>query len=229
VIRDLTAIQRLHPQAFIEFADDNTFVDKGWSRELCRRLAPLKLKWFTETDLIVADDVELLKLMAQAGCRQVLIGLESPSAGPLEGVEQRANRKARWAARYADAIHAIQAQGITVNACFILGMDGQTTAVFREVRDFAEAACPFDVQITLLTPFPGTPLYARLEREGRILQPRAWHLCTLFDVNYQPTGMTQQELREGMYWLAGQLYGDEATRRRRKGFFARFKQEKIPA
>jgi len=229
VIRDLTAIQRLHPQAFIEFADDNTFVDKRWSRELCRRLAPLKLKWFTETDLSVADDVELLKLMAQAGCRQVLIGLESPSAGPLEGVEQRANRKARWAARYADAIHAIQAHGITVNACFILGMDGQTTAVFREVRDFAEAACPFDVQITLLTPFPGTPLYARLEREGRILQPRAWHLCTLFDVNYRPTGMTPQELREGMYWLAGQLYGDEATRRRRKGFFARFKQERIPA
>jgi radical SAM superfamily enzyme YgiQ (UPF0313 family) len=229
VIRDLTEIQRLHPKAFIEFADDNTFVDKGWSRELCRRLAPLRLKWFTETDLSVADDVELLKLMAQAGCRQVLIGLESPSAGPLEGIEQRANRKARWAARYADAIQTIQAHGITVNACFILGLDGQTTAVFREIRDFAEAAQPFDVQITVLTAFPGTPLHARLEREGRILQAGAWHLCTLFDVNYQPTGMSPQELREGIYWLAEQLYGDEATRRRRNGFFARFKQEKIPA
>jgi radical SAM superfamily enzyme YgiQ (UPF0313 family) len=101
--------------------------------------------------------------------------------------------------------------------------------VFREVRDFAEAAQPFDVQITLLTAFPGTPLYARLKREGRILQAGAWHLCTLFDVNYRPKGMTPQELREGIYWLAEQLYGDETARRRRNGFFDRFKQEKVPA
>jgi radical SAM superfamily enzyme YgiQ (UPF0313 family) len=183
----------------------------------------------TETDLSVADDAELLKLMAQAGCRQVLIGLESPSAAPLKGIEQRANRKARWARQYADAIQTIQAQGIRVNACFILGLDGQTTKVFREIRDSAGFAQPFDVQITLLTPFPGTLLYARLEREGRILNPGAWNLCTLFDVNYQPTGMTPQELRDGIYWLAGELYGDEATRRRRKGFFRRYQQEKIPA
>ena len=228
VVRDIEAIQRLHPQAFIEFADDNTFVDKKWGRELCMALIPLKMKWFTETDISVADDTELLKLMARAGCRQVLIGLESPSAGPLAGLEQRANRKARWAAGYAEAIRTIQAQGITVNACFILGLDGQTTAVFREILDFAETAHPFDVQITLQTPFPGTPLYARLEREGRILQAGAWQLCTLFDVNYQPAGMTQQELREGIYWLGEQLYGDEATRRRRKGFFAQLQQERTP-
>jgi len=228
VVRDIAAVQRLHPQAFIEFADDNTFVDKGWGRELCRALIPLKVKWFTETDLSVADDEELLALMAQAGCRQVLIGLESPSAGPLAGLEQRANRKARWAAGYAEAIRTVQSHGITVNACFILGLDGQTPAVFREILDFAEAAQPFDVQITLLTAFPGTPLHARLEREKRILQPGAWHLCTLFDVNYQPTGMTPQELREGIYWLGEQLYSDTATHRRRKGFFAQLKSERTP-
>jgi len=226
VVRDIAAVQRLHPSAFIEFADDNTFVDKGWGRELCRALIPLKLKWFTETDLSVAEDEELLTLMARAGCRQVLIGLESPSAGPLAGLEQRANRKARWAASYAEAIRTIQGHGITVNACFILGLDGQTTKAFREIRDFAEAAQPFDVQITLLTPFPGTPLYARFERENRLLQPGAWQLCTLFDVNYRPTGMTPQELREGIYWLGEQLYSDEATNRRRKGFFAQLKQER---
>ena len=161
-----------------------------------------------------------------AGCRQVLIGLESPTAGPLAGLEQRANRKARWFSHYAEAVHTIQAHGITVNACFILGLDGQTTKAFREIRDFAEAAQPFDVQITLLTPFPGTPLYARFERENRLLQPGAWQLCTLFDVNYRPTGMTPQELREGIYWLGEQLYSDEATNRRRKGFFAQLKQER---
>jgi radical SAM superfamily enzyme YgiQ (UPF0313 family) len=227
VIRDIEAVQRLHPQAFIEFADDNTFVDKSWGKELCRALIPLKVKWFTETDVTVADDEELLDLLFRAGCRQVLIGLESPSAGPLAGVELRADMKARWAPRYAQSIRAIQAHGVTVNACFILGLDGHVPDVFREILEFVEEANPFDVQITLQTPFPGTPLYARMLREGRILQPGAWHLCTLFDVNYQPSGMTPDELREGIYWLADRLYADEATRRRRKAYFARVKPERM--
>ncbi|MBI4624869.1 MAG: B12-binding domain-containing radical SAM protein [Verrucomicrobia bacterium] len=228
VVRDIRVIEELHPQAFIEFADDNTFVDKPWGKELCRALVPLKVKWFTETDVSVAEDAELLELMHQAGCRQVLIGLESPSAGPLAGLEQRADRKARWAARYVEAVGAIQSHGVTVNACFILGLDGQTTAVFGEILQFVEEVAAFDVQITLLTPFPGTPLYERLRREGRLLEPGAWHLCTLFDVNYQPAGMTPQELREGIYWLGEHLYGEEATRRRRKGFFSQLNRERNP-
>jgi radical SAM superfamily enzyme YgiQ (UPF0313 family) len=222
VARDIESLQRLHPQAFVEFADDNTFVDKAWGKDLCRALTALNVKWFTETDVSVADDPELLVLMREAGCRQVLVGLESPNSGILEGVEQRANRKARWVSQYARAIRTIQSHGITVNACFILGLDGQTKDAFHEILHFVGEAEPFDVQVTLLTPFPGTPLYGRLLREGRILEPRAWHLCTLFDVNFRPTQMTPQDLREGIYELGAQLYSDEATRRRRKGFFRQF-------
>ncbi len=222
VARDIRAITELHPSAFVEFADDNTFVDKAWGKELCRALIPLKVKWFTETDITVADDPDLLDLMREAGCRQVLIGLESPTAGALAGVEQRADIKARWAARYRTAIREIQSRGVTVNACFILGMDGHTPAVFDDVQRFAEEAAPFDVQITLLTPFPGTPLHERLLAEGRILQAGAWNLCTLFDVNFRPSGMTPDELREGIYSLSQRLYSAEATRRRRREFFSQF-------
>jgi radical SAM superfamily enzyme YgiQ (UPF0313 family) len=229
VARDIAAIKQVDPQAFVEFADDNTFVVKRWSKELCRALMPLNVKWFTETDISVADDDELLSLMYQSGCRQLLIGLESPSAGALVGLEQRADQKAHWAPHYAEAIHAIQSHGVGVSACFILGLDGHTPDVFREILEFVNSVDPFDVQITLLTPFPGTPLYERLLNDERILQPGAWQLCTLFDVNYRPAGMTPQELREGIYWLGGQLYNDEATRRRRKGFFSQFRNERSPA
>lgn len=219
VVRDIEAIRELRKRPFLEFADDNTFVDHDWGKELCRALIPLRVPWFTETDISVADDDELLHLMRQARCRQVLIGLESPDQSALEGIEMRANFKSRRSATYVDAIRRIQAKGITVNGCFVLGLDRQTPAIFEEILDFANRVPLYDVQITVLTPFPGTPLYDRLLSEGRLLEPTRWDLCTLFDVNFVPKKMTVAQLREGMCWLAESLYSEEALRQRREPYF----------
>jgi radical SAM superfamily enzyme YgiQ (UPF0313 family) len=229
IIRDINAIRELRDHPFIEFADDNTFVDKAWGKELCRQLIPLHLKWFTETDITVARDTELLDLMRRAGCRQILVGLESPDASSLQGVELRQNRKALWAEHYADAIRTIQSHGITVNGCFVLGLDRHAPDIFEQVRDFAMEQNLYEVQITILTAFPGTPLYRRLKHEGRIIEDNRWDLCTLFDVNYQPTKMSPQQLREGIYWLGGELYSQEATERRRAGFLRQFKENRVYA
>jgi radical SAM superfamily enzyme YgiQ (UPF0313 family) len=219
VIRDLQAICQVRERPFIEFADDNTFVDKAWGKQLCRQLIPLRLKWFTETDISVADDPELLALMRESRCRQVLIGLESPQSSALEGMELKANFKARRGAGYKDAVRRIQEQGITVNGCFILGLDRHTPEIFEEVLEFANEVPLYEVQITVLTPFPGTPLYYRLLNEGRLLDPERWELCTLFDVNYRPKNMTADELRAGLYWLTEKLYNETAVRQRRQAFF----------
>jgi radical SAM superfamily enzyme YgiQ (UPF0313 family) len=218
VIRDIRAITQLRRRPFIELADDNTFVDKEWSKELCRQLMPLRIRWFTETDISIGEDVELLELMRRAGCRQVLIGLESPRRTALEGVELRANAKARWADQYSAAIRAIQDHGITVNGCFILGLDGQTPDVFDEIYRFAMDNALYEVQLTVLTAFPGTPLYARLKAGGRIVEDGRWDLCTLFDINHQPRGMTRAQLRQGLHGLMGRIYSPECTRRRREAF-----------
>jgi radical SAM superfamily enzyme YgiQ (UPF0313 family) len=219
VVRDVRAVLALRPDAFIEFADDNTFVDKGWGKELLRALAPLDVKWFTETDISVADDPELLDLLAASGCRQLLIGLESPDAGALHGIELHADFKARRASDYGRAIRAIQARGITVNGCFILGLDHHGPDVFARVLDFALTHALYEVQITALTAFPGTPLLERLEAEGRVLQRGRWELCTLFDVNHEPGGMTPDELRAGLRWLSARLYSEGGVRARRRRFF----------
>lgn len=225
VVRDIAGILDRHPGAFIEFADDNTFVDKAWGKELCRALAPLKVKWFTETDVSVAEDPELLRLMAAAGCRQVLVGLESPTVDGLGGMELHSDRKARWFRGYPEAVRAIQSQGITVNGCFILGLDAHGSEIFPVIRDYADALGLFDVQITVLTPFPGTPLYERLRDAGRLIEPEAWHLCTLFDVNFHPARMTPVQLRKGIHWLSQEIYSAETTRRRRKAFFDQYRSE----
>jgi radical SAM superfamily enzyme YgiQ (UPF0313 family) len=228
VVRDIRAIMSRWDRPFIEFADDNTFVDREWGKELCRALAPLRLRWFTETDISVADDLELLDLMAEAGCRQVLIGLESPGAPALEGIEMHANFKARRAARYAPALRRIQSRGITVNGCFILGLDEHGPEVFAQVLEYARDIPLYDVQITILTPFPGTPLYDRLLAEGRLIEPERWDLCTLFDVNYRPRRMSVEELRGGIRWLTERLYSTEETATRRKAFFAGLRRRPDP-
>ena len=225
VVRDIEAILAMRAHAFIEFADDNTFVDKRWGRELCTALKPLGIKWFTETDLSVANDPVLLDLLRESGCRQVLIGLESPASGPLQGIEMRRNFKARVAEHYTESLRRIQAHGVTVNGCFILGLDGHTTSIFQEVLEFARTVPLYDAQITVLTAFPGTPLYFRLLAEGRVLEPGRWDLCTLFDVNYKPSDMSPRELQEGIYWLTERLYGDECTTFRRQGFFSRLRRQ----
>jgi radical SAM superfamily enzyme YgiQ (UPF0313 family) len=103
-----------------------------------------------------------------------------------------------------------------VNGCFILGLDRQTPEVFEEVLDFALDVPLYDVQITVLTPFPGTPLYDRLRREGRLLEPERWELCTLFDVNFVPKNMTPDQLRRGLYRLTERLYSEDCLLRRRR-------------
>src|SRR5437868_5776891 len=96
-----------------------------------------------------------------------------------------------------DAIAKIQSYGITVNGCFILGLDGDTPEVFDDVLRFVRESGLYEVQITFLTAFPGTPLYRRLKAEGRIIRENAWELCTLFDINFIPRNMSIAQLQTG--------------------------------
>src|SRR5262249_11534908 len=149
---------------------------------------------------------ELLALMRDSGCQQILIGLETPRAASLDGLELKSNWKLRQQDSYKAAIAKIQSYGITVNGCFILGLDGDTPDIFDEVFTFVRDSGLYEVQITFLTAFPGTELYRRLEREGRLIRPRAWELCTLFDINIRPKLMSVQQLQAGFTELARRLY-----------------------
>jgi radical SAM superfamily enzyme YgiQ (UPF0313 family) len=219
VIAEIRRIKAIWPEPFIEFADDNSFVDRAHYKELLQVLEPERIRWFTEADVSIADDPELLERMREGGCRQVLIGLESPVSAGLAGLETRSDWKRRRQPNYEVAVQTIQSHGITVNGCFILGLDGQDERIFDAVYDFVDRTGLYDVQITVLTAFPGTPLEARLRSEGRLLEDGAWAKCTLFDVNYAPTGMTPARLRAGLVDLARRLYDREFTETRRRRFF----------
>ena len=218
VLEEVDAVCDLWRRPFIEFADDNAFVSRAWWKRFLPELRRRRVKWFAETDVSVAEDDGLLAVMREAGCAEVLIGFESPTSAGLGGVELRRDWKLRKEPLYRDAVRRIQSHGIRVNACFVVGLDGHTAEVFEEVYRFVEEVAPYDVQVTLPTPFPGTPFYYQLKKQGRLLEDGAWERCTLFDVNFRPTHMTPDELRQGFRDLVVKLYGEAFTDYRRESF-----------
>jgi len=219
VIGEIREIKKLWSAPFIEFADDNTFVNRRHSKALLRALADENIRYFTETDISVADDPELLALLRESGCAEVLIGLESPTAAGVDGVELRRNWKRGRFDQYMAAIERIQGHGVAVNGCFVLGLDGDGPDEFDAVAAFVAESGLFDVQITVLTPFPGTPLYDRLLAEGRLLEPEAWERCTMFDVNFRPRHMSPETLQHELVELGRRLYTTDQRKARRDAFY----------
>lgn len=229
VIAEIDKILEIWERPFIEFADDNSFVNHKYWKKLLRQIKGKGLRWFAETDLSVADDEEMLTLMKDAGCAQVLIGLESPVEAGLQGLEMRSDWKHKRFPRYKSAIEKIQSHGITVNGCFVIGLDGHTVDIFDRVLEFVKEAELYEVQITILTPFPGTPLYERLLNEDRLIEPQNWKKRTLFDITYQPAKMTVEQLHDNFKRLTVELYSEEFTDWRRRRFKERLRSGKKEA
>ncbi len=223
VMEEIRAARQADAQPFFEFADDNTFLNHSWGRDFLRALIPEELRWFTETDASVADDLELCDLLAEAGCRQLLIGFESPRASDLGGIDP-IGWKRGIAAHATRVVDVLQSRGVSVNGCFILGLDTHAPEIFPAIRDFVRSSGLAEVQVTVLTPFPGTPLYARLRHEGRLLSERFWDRCTLFDVNFRPARMTVEELESGLRWLFTELYSKEESANRIRAFVQHSRQ-----
>lgn len=219
VERELNRIFEIWKRPFVELADDNTFVDKAWSKQLLHLFEKYRMKWFTETDISVAQDDELLELLAKSNCVQVLIGFETSQAIGLNGID-RSNWKLKQFDNYMKSIEKIQSHGISVNGCFILGFDTDTIETFRHTEQFIKDSGLSEVQITLLTPFPGTDLYWQLKRENRLIEDHFWDKCTLFDVTFVPRHFTIQELENSFQELMSRIYERDTVNQRK----ARFKQ-----
>lgn len=215
--KELNKILEVWRKPFIELADDNTFVDKKWSRELLALFAKYKFKWFTETDVSIAYDDELLELLAQSNCAQILIGLETTNKNGLKGIDG-SDWKYKQFDNYLKAIDKIQSYGISVNGCFILGFDTDTKETFKETEWFIIDSNLSEVQITLLTPFPGTGLYNQLKKEGRLLTDNYWDKCTLFDVNFIPKNFSVAELETEFERLMVNIYSKQLVADRKKHF-----------
>ena len=176
----------------ILFIDLNLVSDTRYARELFTALIPLNVRWFGLSTVLIAHDRELMELMARSGCRGLLLGLETVSRSNLQNMKKPFNASVDYKGLIGD-LHSL---GIAVQGCFVFGLDHDTPDVFDATAEFAIDAGIDLPRFAILTPFPGTPLYKRLEAEERILS-RDWELYDSQHVVFHPRHMSARELADG--------------------------------
>ena len=176
------------------FVDDNIIGNPRYAKKLFEALIPLNIKWFSQSSVNIAHDDELLKVAAESGCICLFVGFESLSQANLKEIGKSPNE----VGFYREAIKKLHDYGISVEGAFIFGFDHDKPTVFRETVDFAKDTDLDMAQFGILTPFPGTALYDRLESSGRITN-RDWANYDVAHVVSQPKLMTPKELWDGFY------------------------------
>jgi radical SAM superfamily enzyme YgiQ (UPF0313 family) len=177
---------------------------------LFRALAPHKKWWSSQASIHAGKDEEFLELAARSGCKQLFIGFESISQASMNEVHKGFNR----VETYARIIQRIHSYGIAVQAGIVFGFDSDTETIFDETLAFLETAGVQNATFNILTPYPGTRLYQRLEAEGRILT-RDWNKYNgRDDVVFRPRQMSPETLLQGYRYANQRFYSCRSIYRR---------------
>ena len=190
-------------------ADDNIIANRKFSKELFSALKNQEIKWSCQASINISKEDELLRLMKESGCGAMLIGLESVSKNNLSCMDKGVNLRHD----YTDAIKKIQSFGMLVHGSFILGYDFDTQESFDDLINFVEKTHLLMPLINILTPYPGTKLYKRLEKEGRILS-KDWSKYDTKNVVFSPARLTPEEMLEGYKKVIRDVYSFDSIYKR---------------
>jgi len=197
----IAEVRRMPGRALILW-DDNISANRDYAAELFKALAPLKRWWTSQTTADIANDEELLRLAAQSGCKALFLGLESISQESLNGANKRHNQTKT----YAETVRRFHDFGIAVQVGTVFGFDHDDRGIFERTVDIFRSIGVDSATVSVLIPFPNTPLFDRLEREARILTYDWEKYNGKKDVVFQPARMTPHELLMGTEWAARQFY-----------------------
>jgi radical SAM superfamily enzyme YgiQ (UPF0313 family) len=203
------------PQKLIFFVDDNIIGYGKKSRQIALELFKgmvdrgIDKHWFCQASINVADDEEILHWAGKAGCRMIFLGIEAEDSDALTDVNKKLNIKRGGADAYEQIFERIHNAGIAVLGAFIFGMDQDTPDKLVNRAQYMLDSSIDVMQVTALTPLPGTRLFARLKEEGRLLYtnfPQDWDRYNLTEVVHQPVHMKADEFSEIMRACMKKLY-----------------------
>jgi radical SAM superfamily enzyme YgiQ (UPF0313 family) len=194
LVRDLQQAPKRH----VFFVDDNLFVNTQLTSALLHQIKSLDITWSCQASIDLCRDPELVAQMAESGCKSMLIGFESLDTGSLKQMNKSWNIKEQ---SYEQSIQILRDHGIMIYGTFVIGYDHDTLGTFKRTLDFAMDQKLFMANFNPLTPTPNTPLYRRLESEGRLLYD-CWWLDPKYRYGkaiYVPVEMSPEQLEEGCF------------------------------
>ena len=183
------------------FVDDNIISNRAFARELLARVADLKIRWFGQASMNIANDPEMLRLCQRSGCIGLFIGFESLSTETLRSIGHKPNHPGQ----YLDVVRRIHDHGIGIDASFIFGFDTDDEGVFDRTVAFVLKAKVEVAYFSILTPYPGTRLHERLTAEKRLLT-FDWSLYDTSHVVFRPKTLTPAQLLDGYFAALKSVY-----------------------
>lgn len=198
---------------YIFIVDDNIVGDKRYALQLFSIFKEYNIRWLSQASTTIANDDKLLKSCAESGCYGLFIGFESLNQETLN----RMNKRFNTVSHYETIIRKIHDHGIRIQGSFIFGYDYDDISVFEKTLAFVNKVKLDAIIFAILTPYPGTKIYRRLEEEGRILT-RDWSLYDMDHVVFRPKGMTPEELQSGHEMAYREFYSLPSIGKRLFGF-----------
>lgn len=203
IVAELRELRERHKLFF--FVDDNFAASLRYAKELVTALVGLKVRWVTQMSINAAHDEEFLATLARAGCQGVLIGFESLDDAVLKNMRKNFNT---MRGGFDVALANLRRHGIRVYGTFVFGYDGDRPGAAEQAAEFSIEHRFYLAAFNHLTPFPGTPLYARLQKEGRLLHERWWldDRYRYNDLPFRPTHMAPDDVRRQCITARKQFY-----------------------
>jgi len=183
------------------FLDDNITGDTKFAKELFTALSDLRIRWVGQASISLVKDKTLLELAKKSGCAGLFIGLESVSSDNLKRLRKTpGNTK-----EYSQAIEIIRDCGILFHASLVFGFEDDDKTIFERTLNFLDKNRVPSATFNILTPYPGTAIFERFKREGRLLSQN-WQDYNHGTVVFKPKNMSPEELAEGFLWLGRNFY-----------------------
>jgi len=208
-VKDIVSDIRRQKSRTAIFVDLNLIGDREYARQLFTALIPFKIQWFGLATTLLANDLPLLDLAAESGCRGLLMGLESISSSNLAQNHKRFNDPEN----YRIVVERLHERRIALQGCFVFGLDEDRPEIFEQTAKLAVEIKIDLPRFAIITPFPGTQLYKRLESQGRILT-RNWELYDGQHVVFHPARMSAEQLQLGneLAWKTAYSWKNMAKR-----------------
>lgn len=225
VIAELEALSARGWQGPVFIVDDNFIGNRKKVKSLLRKIIvwqngrKRRLSFFTEASVDLAEDEELMALMAEAGFNKVFLGIETPSEESLRECGKSQNLRHSLS----ESVSVIQSHGMAVMGGFIIGFDNDPPDIFQRQVNFIQKNGIVTAMIGLLTAIPGTRLYQRLEEEGRLLFKSSGNNTDVAgSLNFIPK-MDRQTILNGYQWVMNTVYSPEMYYKRILAFLRTYR------